>query len=97
MKYRPSYPDRFGSQMDACSWARAFFPWYNHEHYHSGLGLLTPAMVHYGEAHAVQQARLEVLRGAYLAHPERFVGGTPSVQVLPSAVWINKPVDGDLV
>jgi putative transposase len=91
MKYRPDYPDRFGSIQDARAWARPFFHWYNHEHYHSGLSLLTPATVHYGQAQAVLDRRQQVLQVAYAAHPERFVRGAPTPPSLPTAVWINKP------
>lgn len=91
MKYRPDYPDRFQSLADARAWARAFFLWYNHHHYHSGLNLLTPASVHYGEANQVQQARQDVMLTAYQTHPERFSRGIPSVKGAPIAVWINPP------
>ena len=91
MKYRPDYPDRFGSLQDARAWARLFFHWYNHEHYHTGLALLTPATVHYGHAQAVLDRRQHVLQTAYAAHPERFVRGVPRSPSLPSEVWINKP------
>jgi putative transposase len=91
MKYRPDYPERFGSIADARSWARSFFAWYNYEHYHSELGLMTPAVVHYGEADEAQARRRQVLEMAYQANPERFVRGVPSPPALPEAVWINKP------
>jgi len=91
MKYRPGYPDRFGSIQDARAWARLFFHWYNHEHYHSGLALLTPATVHYGQAQAVLERRQETLKAAYALHPERFVRGVPRPPSLPTAVWINEP------
>ena len=91
MKYRPSYPERFGSIQDARAWARPFFHWYNHEHYHSGLALLTPATVHYGQAQAVLERRQETLQAAYAAHPERFVRGVPRPPSLPMEVWINEP------
>ncbi len=91
MKYRPGYPDRFGSQEDARTWSRDFFQWYNHQHHHSGLGLMTPAMVHYGRAQQIQTERQKILEVAFAAHPERFVRGTPEVPRLPEAVWINKP------
>ena len=91
MKYRGDYPDRFGSIEDARSWARGFFPWYNQEHHHTGLALMPPSVVHYGQAEAVRQARGEVLSVAYQAHPERFVRGLPQVPQVPDAVWINKP------
>jgi len=91
MKYRPDYPGRFGSSVDARSWAGPFFRWYNFEHYHSGLGLMTPAVVHYGQAESVRVRRQLVLEAAYADHPERFVRGLPVVPEVPSAVWINKP------
>jgi putative transposase len=91
MKYRPDYPERFGSIQDARAWAGRFFQWYNHEHYHSGLGLLTPATVHYGQAQAVLDQRQQVLQAAYAAHPERFVRGAPQPPALPTEVWINEP------
>jgi len=90
-KYHPDYPDRFGSLEDARAWARCFFPWYNQEHYHSGLNLLTPASVHYGQAAAIQQQRQTVLNTAYAAHPERFSRGLSVVPGPPAAVWINPP------
>ena len=91
MKYRPDYPDRFGSIQDARAWARPFFQWYSHEHHHSGLGLLTPATVHYGQAQVVIDQRQQVLQAAYAAHPERFDRGKPKPPSLPTEVWINKP------
>lgn len=91
MKYRPGFPERFGSIQDARAWARPFFQWYNHEHHHSGLGLLTPVTVHYGQAQAVLDQRQMVLQAAYAAHPERFVRGEPKLVLLPTEVWINKP------
>lgn len=91
MKYRPDYPDRFDSIEAARLWARAFFTWYNHEHYHSGLNLLTPASVHYGAAPAVQQQRQRVMSAAFAACPERFRAGAPCVKGVPAAVWINPP------
>jgi len=92
MKYRPDYPDRFGSLAEAQEWARHFFTWYNEQHYHSGLNLLTPASVHYHQAPAVQQNRLAVMLAAYAAHPNRFVRGEPLVKGAPVAVWINPPL-----
>ena len=94
LKYRPDYPDRFGSLIEARAWAQVFFAWYNQEHHHTHLGLLTPAVVHYGEAERVLQKRQEVLALAYAAHPERFVKGTPVPAQLPAAVWINPPKPG---
>jgi putative transposase len=91
MKYRPEFPDRFGSLQDARAFGHIFFPWYNDEHHHSALGFLTPAVVHYGLADDVRRQRKEVLKAAYSAHPERFVRGTPEPAALPQAVWINPP------
>ena len=93
MKYRPEFPARFGGHEDALSHCRSFFKWYNDQHYHSGIGLLTPAMLHYGAAEKVIEDRANVLQGAYAAHPERFVQGCPKPQSLPTAVWINPPTD----
>lgn len=91
MKYRPDYPKRFDSQDHAHAWAKTFFPWYNHEHHHSALGLLTPAAVHFGQAAAILAQRQTTLSAAYALHPERFVHGAPTPPALPSAVWINPP------
>jgi putative transposase len=91
LKYRPDYPDRFGSVADARQWSRGFFAWYNDQHHHSGLALLTPATVHTGRAETVRQQRQVVLQQAYQAHPERFVRGQPQPTKLPEAVWINPP------
>jgi len=91
LKYRPDYPERFGSVADARRWGRSFFAWYNDLHHHTGLGLLTPAAVHTGRAETVHQKRQAVLRQAYQAHLERFVRGLPQPAKLPEAAWINPP------
>jgi putative transposase len=91
MKYRPEFPDRFGSYADAHAFCGRFFRWYNDEHRHSGIGFHTPADVHYGRAGLMQARRAEVLSAAYAAHPERFVGKPPEPPALPMAVWINQP------
>src|SRR5206468_2425390 len=91
MKYRPEFPERFGSIQDSRSFGHVFFPWYNTEHHHSGLGLLTPHEVHYGLAEKRVEARARVLAAAYAAHPERFVTGLPRPPALPTEVWINRP------
>jgi putative transposase len=91
MKYRPEFPDRFGSYQDGHGFCRSFFTWYNDEHYHSGIGLLTPAMLHYGEAEKVIADRRNVLQAAYAEYPQRFVQGCPKPQAIPVAVWINPP------
>jgi putative transposase len=95
MKYQPDYPDKFEGLTHARRWAREFFRWYNQEHRHTGLALMTPAMVHYGQAEGVQEQRQEVLDEAYLNHPERFVGGRPTPPELPEEVWINQPRKAD--
>jgi putative transposase len=91
MKYRPQFPDRFGSLHDARSFCADFFRWYNTEHRHSGIGLLTPDDVHHGLAEQRVAARSDVLSAAFAAHPERFVAGTPRPPGRPTAVWINPP------
>jgi putative transposase len=93
MKYRPDFPERFGCIEDARVFCDRFFGWYAHEHRHSGIGLHTPADVHYGRAQAVREGRAQVLTAAYLAHPERFVRTPPEPPKLPTAAWINKPED----
>jgi putative transposase len=91
IKYRPELPERFGSVQDVRSQVGPLFEWYNHEHKHSGLALLSPADVHYGRADAIVAARQQVLDRAYAAHPERFVRGRPTHPAPPAAVWINPP------
>jgi putative transposase len=91
LKYRPDYPSRFGSQQDARAWANRFFDWYNREHHHTGLALLTPANVHFHRTQAVLQKRQAVLHAAYARTPERFVKGAPVPMQVPQAVWINPP------
>jgi len=70
---------------------RSFFPWYNTEHRHGGISMLTPHDVHYGQAPAVLAQRQRTLEAAWAAHPERFVRGIPKHSPLPEAVWINPP------
>lgn len=91
MKYRPDYPNRFASFDEARQWARAFLDWYNNQHYHSGLNLMTPASVHCREADTVQQQRQHVMLTAYQAHPERFMHGLPLIKGAPTSVFINPP------
>ena len=89
--FSPTFPERFGSIQDARAFCQRFFRWYNHEHRHSGIGLHTPADLHFGRAGAIRAARREILASAYDAHPERFVRKHPEPPALPSTVWINKP------
>jgi putative transposase len=91
MKYRPEFPDRFGSPEHATAVCRKLFPWYNNEHHHSGLAFLTPAVVHHGRANEVLDIRHRTRMAAYAAHPERFISGPPHREKLPEAVWINPP------
>jgi|HubBroStandDraft_1064217.scaffolds.fasta_scaffold205171_2 putative transposase len=95
MKYRPEFPDRFGCIQDSRSFCQPFFAWYNDDHRHSGIGMMTPAMVHYGQAPVIRDKRQTVLDAAYLAHPERFVRRPPVPLQLPKEVWINKPQNSD--
>jgi len=90
-KYRPEFPDRFGSPEDARTVSHDLFAWYNDAHHHSGLSYLTPADVHYGRAATILAGRHRTRLAAYAAHPERFVQGPPRLEMLPHAVWINPP------
>ena len=92
LKYRPDFPARFASIEAARAHCQVFFPWYNHEHRHTGLGLHTAADIHDGRAQAIQAARADVLTAAYTAHPERFVRHPPAPPQLPAASWINHPI-----
>ena len=92
LKYSPQFPDRFGSIQDSRAFCQDFFLWYNDEHCHSGIAMLPPAVVHFGQAEQVLAHRQTVLASAYQSHPERFVGGFPKPLALPTAVWINPPV-----
>lgn len=91
LKYRPVFPTRFDSIEQAREFVGEFFDWYNHEHRHSGIGLHTPASVHFGQSEQIHQQREHTLAAAYAAHPERFVTGTPEPPKPPAAVWINRP------
>ena len=91
LKYRPDFPDRFGSFEDAQAHCRRFMSWYNEHHRHSGIGYHTPADVHYGRAEKVRELRKAVLLDAYAEHPERFVTKVPTPPALPTVAWINQP------
>jgi putative transposase len=91
LKYCPGFPDHFGSIQDARSFCREFFGWYNHEHRHGGIGMMTPAAVHHGRVEAIAHVREEALLAAFKTHPERFVRGMPQQPAVPEAAWINKP------
>ena len=91
LKYRPEFPARFDSIEQAREHCRAFVDWYNHQHRHTGIGLMTPAAIHYGHAEQVHAARTSVLEAAFARNPERFVRKPPVPPELPTAAWINKP------
>lgn len=95
LKYRPEFPGRFGSPTEAKAFCRTIFTWYNQEHRHSGIGYLTPEMVHYGQAKTVLAQRQIVLSAAFEEHPERFVNKHPQPVAVPDAVWINPPKTED--
>ena len=92
-KYRPDFPGKFGSVEDARAHCQRFFRWYNFDHRHAGIALLTPADVHHGRAMEAVAARAHVLINAYAAHPERFVRRPPTPPALPTATWINRPTE----
>ena len=93
LKYHPGFPARFADQDDATGFCRTFFPWYNTEHRHGGIALLTPDDVHHGRVETVLAQRQRTLEAACATHPERFVRGSPVLQSLPEAVWINPPTE----
>jgi putative transposase len=91
LKYQPTFPQRFGCIEDAKSFCRRFFDWYNQDHHHVGIGLMTPDQVHYGQTDAVHAARQHTLDQAFRANPERFVNQPPIPPAKPAAAWINPP------
>lgn len=93
LKYRPDFPEQFGSVQDARAFCQGFFSWYNTEHFHSGIGWHHPIDIHYGQAGTIHAARADTLTTAYQRHPERFVRKHPEPAPLPAAAWINKPPD----
>lgn len=95
LKYRPDFPERFGSIAEARAFCQRFFTWYNTGHYHSGIGYHHPIDVHYGHAETVRDARANVLTNAYTRTPERFVRKHPEPAALPTTAWINKPDETD--
>jgi putative transposase len=95
LKYRPDFPDRFDSLEHARSFCRTFFLWYNQQHRHSGIALLTPEDVHYGRVQQRLDGRQKALERAYRSRPERFVQGPPSPKQVPRFVAINPPRNHD--
>jgi putative transposase len=96
LKYCPQFPERFGSIQDARSFCQHFFNWYNKEHCHSGIALMTPEQVHYGLSDTIYQNRSDVLAAAFEKNPTRFKGNMPVPKSLPPAAWINKPETEEL-
>jgi len=94
VKYHPGFPGRFADQPGATDYCRSFFPWYNHEHRHAGIAMLTPADVYFGRAATILTQRQQVLDLAYDARPDRFPRGRPQTLALPDAVYINPPQAG---
>jgi hypothetical protein len=91
LKYQPRFPQRFGSIEDARNFCRRFFDWYNQDHHHAGIGLMTPDQVHFGRVDAVHAARQVALDRAFAKHPARFVNNAPVPIAKPTATWINRP------
>jgi putative transposase len=91
LKYRPDFPERFGCIEEGRAHCQAFFAWYNTQHRHSGIGLMTPDTVHHGHAAALTVQRAGTLEAAFLAHPNRFKGVAPKPPQVPNSVWINPP------
>jgi putative transposase len=91
LKYAPAFPDNFGSLADARAFCEDFFSYYNHEHRHSGIGLHTPASVHFGTASEIRDQRRVTLHAAYAANPSRFRHRRPEPPKIPSSAWINQP------
>ena len=50
LKYHPGFPGRFEDITAAIAFCRSFFPWYNTEHRHAGIAMLTPDDVHHHRA-----------------------------------------------
>ena len=96
LKYCPQFPQRFGCIQDARSFCQSFFSWYNKEHRHSGIALMTPEQVHYGMDKTIYQNRSKALAAAFDKNPNRFKGKVPVPESLPSAAWINKPATDEL-
>ena len=96
-KYRPEFPDRFETLQEATAFFRQFIDWYNNQHRHSGIGMMTPDAMHSGKAPEIRRKRAVVLEAAYRTNPERFAKGLPMPHKLPTAVWINKPEEAAIV
>jgi putative transposase len=91
LKYQPEFPKRFQDIDEARAFCRRFFAWYNEDHHHAGIGLMTPNQIHFGQADALYAARQVTLDMAFLTNPERFVRQPPKPPEVPTTVWINQP------
>jgi putative transposase len=91
LKYQPQFPKRFGCIQDAKAFCQHFFNWYNQDHHHAGIGLMTPNQVHFGKVDAIYDERQKTLSMAFKANPDRFVNKAPLPPKKPIATWINPP------
>jgi putative transposase len=92
LKYQPEFPKRFQTIDEARTFCRRFFAWYNEDHHHAGIGLMTPDQIHFGQANAIHAARQTALDAAFLNTPERCVRQRPKPPQILTAVWINPPM-----
>ena len=97
LKYQPEFPRRFETIEAARGFCRRFFTWYNEDHHHAGIGLMTPDQIHFGQAEALYAARQATLDAAFLGKPERFVRQPPKPPRIPTAVWINPPKKTEVI
>jgi len=91
LKYQPEFPKRFETIEDARTFCRWLAAWYNEDHHHAGIGLMTPDQIHFGQADTIHAARQTALDAAFPSAPERFVRKRPKPPQIPKAVWINPP------
>ena len=59
VKTAPQYPGRFLDREEAVAYFTRYFPWYNHEHLHSGIQYVTPEQCHRGLREAIVARRKE--------------------------------------
>ena len=97
LKYQPEFPKRFETIDEARTFCRRFFAWYNEEHHHAGIGLMTPDQIHFGQADTIHAARQIALDAAFPSTPERFVRQRPKPPQIPKAVWINPPKQTEMI
>jgi transposase InsO family protein len=62
VKTAPEYPGRFRDQEDGQRYFDRFFPWYNTEHYHSGIDYVTPEQAHTGKRDEIVARRREQMQ-----------------------------------